>query len=110
MKIMTLNLNESQNIEFKQSWKDEYLKTKGVHRREKLEYPYEALREAVINALIHRDYTNTTNLQIRVYDDKLVMYNGATLSAEVPVENFHSPINQNYTIQSWQWFFISADL
>ena len=47
---------------------------------EKLEYPYEALREAIINALIHRDYTNTSNLQIRVYDDKLVLYNGATLN------------------------------
>lgn len=68
-----------------------YISYEGVHRREKLEYPYEALREAVINALIHRDYTNTTNLQIRVYDDKLVMYNGATLSDEVPVEKFSQP-------------------
>jgi len=68
-----------------------YISYEGVHRREKLEYPYEALREAVINALIHRDYTNTTNLQIRVYDDKLVMYNGATLSEEVPVEKFSQP-------------------
>lgn len=37
-----------------------YISYEGMHRREKLEYPYEALREAVINALIHRDYTNTS--------------------------------------------------
>ncbi len=68
-----------------------YISYEGAHRREKLEYPYEALREAIINALIHRDYTNTSNLQIRVYDDKLVLYNGATLNPEVPIEKFDKP-------------------
>lgn len=68
-----------------------YISYEGMHRRETLEYPYDALREAIINALIHRDYTDTCNLQIRVYDDKLVMYNGATLSREVPIELFDQP-------------------
>lgn len=68
-----------------------YISYEGMHRRETLEYPYDALREAIINALIHRDYTDTSNLQIRVYDDKLVMYNGATLSREVPIEKFNQP-------------------
>ena len=68
-----------------------YISYEGIHRREKLEYPHEALREAVINALVHRDYTNTSNLQIKVYNDKLVMYNGATLSEEVPIEKFDKP-------------------
>ncbi|MBE7411822.1 MAG: putative DNA binding domain-containing protein [Leptospiraceae bacterium] len=45
-----------------------YISYDGVHRREKLEYPYEALREAIINALIHRDYSNSSNLQIKVYE------------------------------------------
>lgn len=40
---------------------------------------------------MHRDYTNTSNLQIKVYDDRLVMYNGATLSEEVPIERFDKP-------------------
>ena len=68
-----------------------YISYDGIHRREKLEYPYPALREAIINALIHRDYANTSNLQIKVYDDKLVLYNGATLSDEVPIECFDKP-------------------
>ena len=29
----------------------------GLYRRDILEYPYEALREVIINAIIHRDYT-----------------------------------------------------
>ncbi len=64
-----------------------YISYERMHRREKLEYP----RESVINALIHRDYTNTSNLQIKIFDDKLVMYNGATLSHEVPIEKFDKP-------------------
>ena len=47
----------------------------GIYRREKLEYPYEALREAVLNAVIHRDYMITSNIQIRVYPDKLEIMN-----------------------------------
>ena len=67
-----------------------YLKSnisyEGIHRRDILEYPYDALREAVINVLIHRDYIGTSNIQIRVYDDKLIIMNEGKLPPEVPVE------------------------
>ena len=65
-----------------------YISYEGLQRIETLEYPYDAVREIVINALIHRDYADTTVLQIRVYDDKIVFSNGATLSAEVPIDKF----------------------
>lgn len=57
-----------------------------IHRREVLEYPYEALREAIINALIHRDYLGTSQIQIRVYDDKLVIMNEGKLPPDIPAE------------------------
>ena len=70
--------------------RSKYLKSnisyEGIHRRDILEYPYDALREAVINALIHRDYIGTSNIQIRVYDDKLIIMNEGKLPPEVPVE------------------------
>ncbi len=58
----------------------------GIHRRDILEYPYEALREAIINALIHRDYFGNSQIQIRVYSDKLIIMNEGKLPPEVPVE------------------------
>ena len=65
-----------------------YITYDGLQRIETLEYPFEAIREAIINGLVHRDYTDTTVLQIRVYDNKMVISNGATLSDEVPIEKF----------------------
>jgi ATP-dependent DNA helicase RecG len=62
------------------------IKYEGIHRRDILEYPYEALREAIINALIHRDYSGTSQIQIRVYPEKLMIMNEGKLPHEVPVE------------------------
>ena len=62
------------------------IKYEGIHRRDILEYPHEALREGIINALIHRDYSSTSQIQIRVYPDKLMIMNAGKLPPEVPVE------------------------
>ncbi|MDX2206065.1 MAG: ATP-binding protein [Gemmatimonadales bacterium] len=51
----------------------------GIHRIESFPMPEPALREALVNAVVHRDYLNTAPIQIRVYDDRLVMWNPAVL-------------------------------
>ena len=80
-----------------------YISFEGIHRREKLEYPYEALKEAVINALIHRDYSNTSNLQIKVYQDKITLTNGALLPEQITIEKLkesHPSVPANPIIAS----------
>lgn len=62
------------------------IKFEGIYRKDILEYPYEALREVIINALIHRDYLGTSNIQIKIYNDKLIIMNEGKLPPEVPVE------------------------
>ncbi len=37
------------------------------------EYPRAALREAVANALLHRDYTDSGRVMIRIYDDRILI-------------------------------------
>lgn len=56
-----------------------------MQREEVWEFPYRAVREAVINALIHRDYTSTGRVQIRVYDDRMVISNPGGLPAGLTV-------------------------
>jgi ATP-dependent DNA helicase RecG len=63
----------------------------GLARKEVWEYPLDAIREAVINALIHRDYTDTADIQIRVYDDELSIWNPGGLPPELSVEQLRQP-------------------
>ena len=63
-----------------------------MQREESWEFPYKAVREAVINALIHRDYTSTGLVQIRVYDDRMVISNPGGLPPGLTVgELLHDP-------------------
>ncbi|MDR0604586.1 MAG: putative DNA binding domain-containing protein [Bacteroidales bacterium] len=50
----------------------------GMNRVETLEYPVPALREMLLNALVHRNYMGAPT-QIRVYDNKLTVWNHGTL-------------------------------
>ena len=50
----------------------------GMHRIEKGEYPVAAIREMLLNALVHRNYMGAP-IQIRVYDDKINIWNEGTL-------------------------------
>ncbi len=91
--------------------KIKYLKSniyyEGIYRKEKLEYPETALREAVINALIHRDYTNNSNLQIKIFDDKLIMTNGALFPWELFIDSlksFHPSLPNNPIIAKVFYF------
>lgn len=43
----------------------------GIRRIETPSYPYEALREAVLNSIIHNDYGTRTPIQIKVYPDRM---------------------------------------
>ena len=51
----------------------------GIQRIERFPVPSAALREAVLNALVHRDYAIHAPVQIRVYDDCLKIWNPAVL-------------------------------
>jgi len=61
----------------------------GIHRREILEYPLDALREAILNAIIHRDYGTTSAIQIRIYNNKLIIMNEGRFPPEVPIRNLN---------------------
>lgn len=51
----------------------------GIHRIERYPVPDAALREAILNALVHRDYAVGAPVQIRVYEDRLKIWNPAVL-------------------------------
>ncbi|WP_461534435.1 ATP-binding protein [Sinomicrobium sp.] len=59
----------------------------GIHRVEIYEYPKEAVREALLNAIAHKDYSGLTPIQIRVYKDKIMIWNEGHLPENWTVSN-----------------------
>ena len=57
----------------------------GMHRIEKGEYPIAAIREMLLNALVHRNFMGAP-IQIRVYDDKINIWNEGTLPAGLTLD------------------------
>jgi ATP-dependent DNA helicase RecG len=58
-------------------------------RKEVWEYPLEALREAVINAIVHRDYTVPSNVQLEIYDDRIEIWNPGRLLPGITIDDLY---------------------
>ncbi|MGQ4892620.1 MAG: RNA-binding domain-containing protein [Candidatus Njordarchaeia archaeon] len=61
-------------------------KIEGELRKEIWEYPIEVLREAVVNAVVHRDYFMTAPIYIKIHGDKIVIQNPGELPPPLTVE------------------------
>ena len=59
---------------------------KGIQRVEEPPYPIDALREVLLNALVHRRYQSGVHVQIRVYPDRLVCWNDGPLPEEISLD------------------------
>ena len=48
-------------------------------RSEKWQYPIPALRELLLNAIVHRDYNNPTDVIIKIFDHRIEITNPGRL-------------------------------
>ena len=68
--------------------------SKSFQRDDKFEYPLKALREAIINALIHRNYQKHSDVRVFIFDTRVEVINPGTfpegVSPDAPV---HEPVN-----------------
>ena len=73
------------------------IRYEGMQRIEELEYPEDALREAILNAIIHRDYSGV-HTQLSVYNDKIILWNPGKLPDEITIDQLmqkHPSIPRN---------------
>jgi ATP-dependent DNA helicase RecG len=63
-----------------------------MQRVEKDEYPVAALREMLLNALVHRTYMGA-HIQLRVYDDRLSIWNEGGLPFGLTIEELKGEYN-----------------
>jgi ATP-dependent DNA helicase RecG len=62
------------------------IRYQGIYRKEEWPYPYAAIREAILNAIVHRDYSGNSTL-ISVYENKLIFWNDGNLHEDISIDD-----------------------
>ncbi len=64
----------------------EYQFDGSLKRKERWEYPLDAIKECLLNAIVHRDYRTPNDVQIKIFDDKLTIFNPGILYGGLTLE------------------------
>lgn len=85
---------------------------RGLTRVEKLEVPEDALREAIFNAIVHRNYAGA-HTQMKIWNDRIELWNDGALPMGLTVDRLaqpHSshPRNRNIANVFYRAGFIEA--
>lgn len=89
MKVFGGNLIDQREdaVEFVKEHIKLHAKIVGLERVETWEYPIDALREAVTNAICHRDYEEYANVQVRIFDDRIEIWGCGSLPEPLTVDD-----------------------
>ncbi len=83
---------------------------RGLQRHEETEYPQAPVREALVNAVAHRDYRMTgRSIEIRMYTDRLEITSPGGLPAHITLDNIveeHYSRNPRLVNGLYQWGYI----
>jgi len=70
----------------------------GLRRESSYRYPFDAIREALLNALVHRDWTRSIEVEVVNYSDRLEVTSPGALQNSMTIEKMlagqRSPRNQ----------------
>lgn len=83
---------------------------KGLRREESTEYPPIAVREALVNAVCHRDYRLTgRRIEIRMFDDRMEIHSPGGLPGYITIDNIveeHFSRNPRLVNGLYHWNYI----
>ena len=77
-------------------------------REEEYEYPIDVVREAIVNAVAHRDYFSKDAIQIYIFEDRIEITNPGSLPHGLPKELFgtisvqRNPITYRF-LRDWEY-------
>ena len=95
---ITEQVNKALNFVLEHTLLSAWLVPGKAEREERNEYPSDAIREAIVNAICHRDYESTGNVQVRIFDDRIEVWNPGSLPDPLTLEDLkkrHKSIPRN---------------
>ncbi len=100
MKVFVGNIIDQREdaVEFVKEHIKLHAKIVETERVETWEYPIEAVREAITNAVCHRDYEISSNVQVRIFDDRIEVWGCGPLPKPLTVDDLrkkHDSILRN---------------
>lgn len=90
---------------------DETVRTT-TQRTEIFEYPLDALRELVLNAIIHRKYNSPVDIQIKIFDNKITIFNPGSLYGNITIadlnrDDYQSSARNKLIVEA---FYLTGDI
>lgn len=73
--------------------KNEIIFGSNGRRVESFSYPQDAIREALMNAYTHRDYTMTSDIKVEIYDDRIEISSPGSLPDGLTIEDIKRGAN-----------------
>jgi ATP-dependent DNA helicase RecG len=68
----------------------EYIITGNPQRQERYDYPLDAIREIVLNMVVHRDYRDSSDSVIKIFDDRIEFFNPGGLYDDLTIEQLRN--------------------
>lgn len=77
-----------------------------IQRKERFAYPLPALREALLNAVVHRSYTDPSDIQIKIFDDKITIFSpgafyGGISIADIQADSYRSSLRNKLVAEGF---------
>ncbi len=102
-------VNDTEKFALRNIRKAAWIEDEKIERQERWEYPPDAIRGAIVNAVCHRDYESTANIQMRVFDDRMEILNPGLLPRPLTPDDLkgkHESIPRNPLIA--KCFFLAG--
>jgi hypothetical protein len=81
-----LNITDNLIDFIKKNIRLQFIISDKAERDERWEYPLVALREIILNALVHRKYDDPGNVQVRIFDNSVEIWSPGLLPKELEIE------------------------
>jgi len=91
-------VNRAEDFVLRNIRKAVWLVSEQIQRAEKYEYPPNAIREAIVNAVVHRDYESPSKVQVRIFDNRIEVWSPGLLPEGITIDDLkreHRSIPRN---------------